>query len=309
MSVARAEISDIQHLLRRRRKSASPVELEGRYQILQPLSRGAHGVILLAYDKQMQQPRIIKVLAPKVWPAPNKLPNWQERFKREAIAMAMPHHHPNLVTVYDCFDLPDSNLPGGRLVGIVMEYLSPEAGWHNVREWLEQSPDGFPPATAKTVMQGFLAALMVLRHQYGIVPRDNKPDNIMLAPTGVKLLDLGISNQVCNHQPGMIMGTPLYLSPERVYCECAAADAEPSDVFSSAAILFEMLTGQILFDGYDVDEIMDNIIQSNHTLHDRLQSHLLPSSTIALLTKALAPRVADRFQTLAEFGQAIELAL
>jgi Tol biopolymer transport system component len=213
----------------------------GPYQLLSLLGAGGMGEVYRAKDSRLDREVAIKVL-------PSHLPQDAialERFKREAKAVAA-LSHPNILSIHDFGE------EQGRCFA-VMELLEGETlRSHLARAtfpWREASEIG------AAIAEGLSAA-----HTKGITHRDLKPENIFLTTDGqVKILDFGIArvrpvlpteavgsaSTIANTtEPGMLMGTVGYMSPEQVRCESAEA---PSDIFSLGCVLYEMLTGQRAF--------------------------------------------------------------
>src|SRR6266550_2431761 len=208
----------------------------GPYRIAGVIGEGGMGVVYRARDTRLGRDVAIKVLTHVATDDSERL----QRFEQEAHATGM-LNHPNLLTIYDV------GHDGGEPY-IVSELLEGET----LRERLGRGP--FPPRrvvdAALQVAQGLAAA-----HEKGIIHRDLKPENIFLTRDGrAKILDFGIAKlnapsgegafQSAATEPGMVLGTVGYMSPEQVRGE--PVDTR-SDIFSFGAILYEMLTGNRAF--------------------------------------------------------------
>ncbi len=210
----------------------------GWYQITGKLGEGGMGVVYRAEDTRLNRPVALKVI--RATPEEHAL---RKRFLREGQSAARVNH-PNICLLYDIGE------EQGRPY-MVMELLEGES----LAERLTRGPLALPEAVQ--VCLGVLAALGAL-HRSQILHRDLKPSNVFLSTHGVKLLDFGLAKALARAddpgglveteitQPGMIAGTPRYASPEQVTGQ--PMDAR-SDLFSCAAVLFEMLTGKCAFPG------------------------------------------------------------
>jgi beta-lactam-binding protein with PASTA domain/tRNA A-37 threonylcarbamoyl transferase component Bud32 len=204
--------------------------LEGRYRVGPVLARGGMSTVYRGTDTRLQRPVAIKVMARRFAADPVFL----QRFEREARAAAR-LHHPGIVAVHD--QGIDSS-PIGDHVFLVMELV--DGG--TLRDLLRQRGP-LPVPLALSVTDLVLSALAAA-HWEGLVHRDIKPENVLIGPGGVvKVADFGLVRAVAEASTAtgdVILGTVAYLSPEQV--ATGAADAR-SDVYATAVMLFEMLTG------------------------------------------------------------------
>src|SRR5438876_1746912 len=205
-------------------------ERVGSFRLLNRLGEGGMGVVYAAQDE-----RLGRRVAIKMSREASTASYARERFWREARAAAR-ISHPNVCQIYDVGE------EEGEL-WIAMELLEGEA----LAARIATGP--LPLSDAGTIVLSMLSALEAL-HQRQIVHRDLKPSNVFLTPHGVKLLDFGLARQAGVQrevtasvltQPGTLMGTPRYMSPEQLRGQ--GADLR-TDLFSLSAILFEMLGGR-----------------------------------------------------------------
>ena len=206
--------------------------LDQRYLVETKIARGGMATVYQALDTRLDRTVALKVMHP----AFTEDVDFVDRFIREARSAAR-LSHPNVVAVFD------QGMDGGT-VFLAMEYIE----GRTLRDVLvEHGP--LTPRQAFSVLGPMLAALAAA-HEAGLVHRDVKPENVLLADDGrVKVADFGlarVASAQSSTSPELLMGTVAYLSPEQV--ERGAADAR-SDVYAAGIVLFELLTGCKPFDG------------------------------------------------------------
>jgi eukaryotic-like serine/threonine-protein kinase len=219
---------------------ADAPDLTGRtiasYTIGARLGAGGMGEVYVARDAKLDRTVALKLLSRDVAPNPERL----HRFHAEARA-ASSINHPHILVIHDFGDLD------GRPY-MVTEYIEGET----VRQRLERG--SLPPAEAVDVALQVGAALTAA-HARGLVHRDIKPENVMRRPDGyVKVLDFGLAKLTArderdsgsNTLPGLLMGTPRYMSPEQARGK--DVDAR-SDIWSLGVLVYEMLAGRPPFAG------------------------------------------------------------
>lgn len=199
----------------------------GRYRLIKQIGVGSMGVVWLGNDEKLQRLVAMKQLLPP----PGMTGQTRERAHREA-RIAARLHHPNAVTVYDVVE--EDGLPW-----LVMEYVAARSVSTVLAE------DGPLSASAVARLGAQIASALAMAHQAGVVHRDVKPGNVLIADDGTaKLADFGISRatgDVVLTATGLVSGTPAYLAPE------VANGDEPtpeSDVFSLGATLYAAYEGQ-----------------------------------------------------------------
>ncbi len=208
--------------------------LDGRYHVESRLARGGMATVYLALDSRLDRTVAVKVMHPQL--AEDE--EFVSRFIREAKSAAR-LSHPNVVAVYD------QGADGGT-VFLAMEHVAGRTLRDLMREQGRLSP-----RHALEVLESVLAALGAAHHA-GIVHRDVKPENVLLADDGrIKVADFGLARAVSGatnqtSATGVLMGTVAYLSPEQV--ERGVADPR-SDVYAAGILLFELLTGAKPYDG------------------------------------------------------------
>ncbi len=205
--------------------------LASRYEIIELLGRGGMGNVYRVVDTKINEEIALKFLNPAV--ADEKM---IERFKNE-LKLARKISHKNICRMYDLGDEEGSPY-------ITMEYMKGE-DLRNMIKMTGQLGVGRAISIAKQVCEGLVEA-----HRLGIVHRDLKPRNIMIDKEGnARIMDFGIARLIKVKgitKAGSLVGTPEYMSPEQVRGEKVD---QKSDVYSLGIILFEMMTGQVPFEG------------------------------------------------------------
>ena len=204
----------------------------GRYQIIEELGKGGMGKVYKVFDQEIQAKMALKLIKPEVSADKNTI----DRFRNE-LKIARDISHKNICRMYDL----------GKEAGsyfITMEYVSGEDLKSFIRR-ARQLVVGTAIFIAKQVCEGLAEA-----HRVGVVHRDLKPGNIMIDKEGnAKIMDFGIARSISVKGitgAGVMIGTPEYMSPEQV--EGKEID-QRSDIYSLGIILYEMLTGQVPFEG------------------------------------------------------------
>ena len=226
---------------------------------------------------------------------------FQARFRREAQSSAS-LNHPSIVAVYDTGEEPAADGSGVYQPYIVMEYV---AG-RTLREILREGRK-ILPERALEFTSGVLSALDY-SHRAGIIHRDIKPGNVMLTPSGdVKVMDFGIARAISDAsstmtQTAAVVGTAQYLSPEQARGE--TVDSR-SDVYSAGCLLYELLTGRPPFVGDSpVAVAYQHVREQPRPPSDHDTD--LPPEIDAIVMKALAKRLEDRYQSAAAMRSDIE---
>jgi WD40 repeat protein len=224
----------------------------GAYEILSPLGAGGMGEVYKAKDTKLNRFVAVKVLPETL----SKDPDALTRFEREAHAVAA-LNHPNILSIHDFGT-------SGGVAYAVMELLEGET----LRARLEGAsiPQRRAVELAIQIARGLAAA-----HEKGIIHRDLKPENVFLTSDGrVKILDFGLAKKIgldggetnaptaAGTEPGTVMGTVGYMSPEQV--RGREVDAR-TDIFSFGAILYEMVSGKRAFKGDTHVETMNAILK------------------------------------------------
>jgi len=206
--------------------------LDGRYAVQARIARGGMATVYLAIDQRLDRKVALKVMHGNLADDDEFL----QRFIREARSAAR-LTHPGVVHVYDQGE-------HDGVAFLAMEYVP----GRTLRDLMRERGT-LSPREALDVMEPVLDALGAA-HAAGLVHRDVKPENVLLADDGrLKVADFGLAravNSATTSQTGLLLGTVAYLAPEQV--ERGLADAR-SDVYAAGVLLFEMLTGTKPFEG------------------------------------------------------------
>jgi serine/threonine-protein kinase len=265
-----------------------------QYVIEAPLGGGAMGVVYKAHDTKLHRKVALKFLPPQ-WSHDETA---KQRFIREAQAASAADHR-NICTIHDIDTTDDGEL------FIVMAYYEGQT--------LKQTLEGGPPPHPEHVKLALDRALdiaaqvsegLAKAHAHGVVHRDVKPGNLMIADDSVKILDFGLAKFADSLQltiDGSHIGTVAYMSPEQARCE--EADVR-SDVWAVGVVLYEMLAGHVPFEGRYAEATFHAI------KHDQIPPLKearpdIPEAVEALIHRALEKDPRKRFQTAADLARAL----
>jgi serine/threonine protein kinase/Tfp pilus assembly protein PilF len=259
------------------------------YRIVKKLGEGGMGIVYVAEDTVLGRRVAIKTLT-----AARTDQHFRGRFLREARSISK-LSHPHIATIYD-YGETDEGQPY-----IVMELIKGETLSHLMtREALTI------PRVIEIIEQ--VAEALTEAHRHGIIHRDIKPSNIAINERGdVKVLDFGLAKEVSlepadsvaqgllntQTREGVIVGTPMYLSPE----QALGVDVdERSDLFSLGSVLYECIAGQPAFGGPSPVEICAKVIRDDPPIPSRLNGNV-PRELDRITLKALAKKPDARYQT------------
>ena len=263
--------------------------LDGRYRILSRLGSGGMADVYLAQDESLGRLVAVKVLKAPL--AGDR--EFVERFRIEAQAAASLNHRA-IVAVYDRGRAGDSPY-------IVMEYVGGESLKQRLRREGRLDPD-----EAAAVALAVLSALRVA-HEHHIVHRDVTPANVLIDEKGaVKVTDFGIARmgESALTRSGAMLGTTSYVSPEQA--QGKPAD-ERSDLYGLGVVLYQMLTGRLPFRGEnDVAVALQHV--SAAPPNPRSVADGVPEAYATVVMRALCKRPEDRYQSAAEFADALRAA-
>jgi CHASE2 domain-containing sensor protein len=264
----------------------------GRYVVESELGRGAMGIVYLGKDPKINRTVAIKTLDLSAEFEQNEIQSVKERFFREA-ETAGRLNHPGIVTIFDAGEEHD-------LAYIAMEFLEGE----DLSEILLRKKKT-DPAWVLHIISEAADALDYAHHQ-DVVHRDIKPANIMYndSDQSIKITDFGIARITASNRTktGVVLGTPSYMSPEQLSGK--HIDGR-SDLFSLGVMMFEMLTGEQPFGGDSLASLMYQITNEKHPDINKLRADL-PKCIKPIIDKALQKNPKKRFQTGAEFKEAVD---
>jgi tRNA A-37 threonylcarbamoyl transferase component Bud32 len=262
----------------------------GRYELIEEIGRGAMGIVYRANDPVIGRPVAVKTMRLANAGSGLSHDDLLARFQTEARAAGR-LTHPNIVVVYDAGE-------EDGLLYITMELIEGPS-----LQALIEAKQTFPlPRILRLIEQACSA--LDFAHQHKIIHRDIKPANLMLTPDDtLKITDFGTAKilQYGAMQTAQIIGTPSYMSPEQI--KGRPVDGR-SDIFSLGVVLYELVTGQKPFPGDSVTTVIYKIVNEDPVPPQQLDSSIHPGLS-AVIAKALAKPVEQRFQTCAEFSEAL----
>jgi non-specific serine/threonine protein kinase len=222
----------------------------GGFEIVEMIGRGGMGVVYLARDTKLDRSVAIKSMPAELQASSTA----QVRFQREAKLLAS-LNHPNIAVIHEIIEQEE----GASY--LVLEYVPGQT--------LTQRIAHKPLKLEQALSIGQqVAEAMSAAHDKGVIHRDLKPGNIKITPDGrVKVLDFGLAKASASEaiteettvtQPGHVMGTPAYMSPEQAR---GKPTDKRSDIWSFGSLMYEMLTGHLPFEGETATEILARIIE------------------------------------------------
>jgi serine/threonine-protein kinase len=271
--------------------------LADRYRLDRELGRGGMATVYLAHDLKHNRDVALKVLRPDI-----AAELGSERFLRE-IRLVAQLHHPHILPLYDSGALvPDGDSGTVSRPFYVMPYME----GRTLRDRLLREPRLEVDHAVRIARQ--VAGALDYAHRHQIVHRDIKPENILLEEDHALVADFGIARTIGIARDDnvtatrTIVGTAAYMSPEQVD---GGRDLDGrSDIFSLGCVLFEMLVGELPFQGSSLVAIIAKRL-ADPTPSARALRPSIPESLDAAIRRALAPGPEDRFPTAAAFAEAL----
>lgn len=263
------------------------------YLIEELLGHGGMGRVYRATDANLNRYAAIKILDVEA----RNPEHYEQRFSREAQSIAKLRHQ-NIVAVYrfkevdNIFYMAMEFIDGADLRWVLRDYFADD-------ELMDY--DTILSVTSQ------IADALDYSHQHGVIHRDIKPPNIMIARDGkAYLTDFGLALDTTTGSVGEIFGSPHYIAPEQAINSASAVPQ--TDIYSLGVILYEMLTGSIPFvDGSIIEIAMSHI---HETPPDpRKFNPDLPEIFVPILEKALAKEPKDRYQTGSELVSGLKNAV
>lgn len=258
----------------------------GRYKVLAMLGQGAMGTVYKAIDPLIERTVAIKTINLNL--SKEERAEFEERFYREAKSAGR-LSHANIVTIYDVGETDD-------IAYIAMEYLEGQS----LREVLDSGV--VLPLDRISKIAARIASALHYAHENHVVHRDIKPANIMITSSrDVKIMDFGIAQIPTGSrtQLGTVLGSPKYMAPEQVASQ--PTDGK-TDIFALGVVLYEMLTGTTPFNGDNLSAIMYKILHEQPAPPSTLNPRVPPVFD-RIVSRALAKRPEDRYQTAREFAR------
>ena len=265
--------------------------LDNRYELLELIGKGGMAVVYRALDRRTGRSVAVKILRPEY----NQDEEFSSRFKREAEA-ASKMSHSNIVNLLDVGQ--DDNIRY-----LVMEYVR----GRTLKEVIQKKGALSPSVSAQIAIR-ILAALQHA-HRNGIIHRDIKPQNILVHADGhIKVADFGIARVAGTNtisKSDSVMGSVFYFSPE----QAKGTDVTvASDLYSVGVVMYEMLSGQIPFDGETpVAVAMQHVSAKARPIHDI--NPAVPAALERVVEKAMEKRPENRYQSALEMAQDIQRAM
>jgi serine/threonine-protein kinase len=263
--------------------------LAGRYAIDRRIGEGGMATVYLAKDLKHDRRVALKVLKPELGAVLGV-----ERFLSE-IKVTANLQHPNLLPLFD----------SGEANGLLF-YVMPFVEGESLRTRLDREQQLSIDEAVR--IASAVASALAYAHDHGVIHRDLKPENILLQAGQPVIADFGIALAVSNAggarvtQTGLSLGTPQYMSPEQATGD-RTIDAR-SDLYSLAAMTYEMIAGEPPHTGPNAQAIMAKLLTADPTPLSSLRSSA-PVHVELAIAKALAKVPADRFASAAEFAAAL----
>jgi len=261
------------------------------FDLVREIGRGGMGIVYEARQHSLGRRVAVKVLAAHLTHSPRRI----ERFRREASAAAK-LQHPGIVPIYEVGE-------SGGMHFFAMDFVDGK----NLGDLIAASPDptkrvgamsaGTPPAEAAEIAAQVAEAL-AHAHERGVIHRDIKPHNILIAGGRARLVDFGLAKDLDKDslsRTGELSGTPNYMSPEQALAGSGTIDHR-TDVYSLGVVLYELLTRKRPFEAESTQRILYDI-----SFHDpvavRKQNSEIPRDLETICHKALEKNPDHRYQS------------
>ncbi len=258
-----------------------------RYEIIKRIGSGGMGEVYLARDAKLERQVAVKLLAPH---RTNDI-HWLNQFRREARTVGG-LNHPNILTIHEIGE-------SGGVHFLVTEFVDGLT--------LRQIETAARPSLENAVDYAIQAAsALVAAHAAQIIHRDLKPENLMIRSDGIlKILDFGLAKQVAldnlsvqgpeyQSDPGVVIGTIHYMSPEQARGKLLD---QRTDIFSLGIVLFELLNGSLPFQGETTTDVLAAILERDP---QPLASQNIPEVLQKIVSKCLHKNPSLRFSTARE---------
>src|SRR6186713_2124015 len=273
----------------------------GSYRISEKLGAGGQGTVYKATDTKLGRSVVVKVLPPELTAKEANL----KRFEREA-RLASSLDHPNICTIFDLDEIEGVHF-------IAMQHIE----GRNVRQLVGGRPLELKSSLLIAIQ---VADALAAAHACGIIHRDIKSGNVMVAPSGqVKILDFGLAKLLDDDEAsatgihrteltevGVPYGTATYAAPEQARGDRVDRRA---DIFSLGVLLYEMLTGTWPFRGKTTIDVRHAVLHDPPRPIAELRSTPIPPRLQQIVDRALEKEPKDRFQHMNEFRKELRQVL
>jgi eukaryotic-like serine/threonine-protein kinase len=264
----------------------------GRYRVLSHIGRGGMGEVFLAQDATLGRKVALKLLRAEFTGNEDRL----RRFRQEARA-ASNLNHPNILTIYEIGSEDSTHF-------MATEYVEGET----LRQRMASARMKLSQALDVAIQ---VAGALAAAHEAGIVHRDIKPENVMVRRDGyAKVLDFGLAKLTerapassdslwptlgkVETNPGVVMGTVQYMSPEQA--RGLEVDAR-TDIFSLGVVLYELVAGRAPFEGVTTSDVIVSLLDREPPPLKNLASEQIPADLDWIITKTLRKNPDERYQT------------
>lgn len=294
-----------------------------KYTVQGKIGQGGMGAVFKVYDQGLRRTNVLKVLAPDMMDNPQYL----KRFIDEARITGQ-LEHPNIIPVHDIGVVDTSKLY------FSMKYIEGEELGGIIRKLRRGDPEIVAKYTIFSLLTIFrkICDAVAFAHSKGIIHRDIKPDNVMVAKYGeVMLVDWGLARYEDDHddpsdseqdlisamtdtsslktRDGMIKGTPAYMAPEQASGEVGAVDCR-TDIFLLGATLYSIATLHPPYEGESIYDILDNAEAGSFIAPgERAPERQLPDELCRIIIKAMEHSRDDRYQSVDELSTDIDALL
>lgn len=274
-----------------KQKSGAMHKMLGTFEVTKEIGRGSMGIVYLGKDPASGRDVAIKTMTLANEFNTNALEDAKDRFMREAKILTW-LDHPDIVTIYDVGE-------EHGLAYIAMEFLK------GVELTEHTKPDNLLPLAKTLEIIARAADALAYAHEQHIVHRDIKPGNIMYdaSNNSVKVTDFGISRltKLSATRVGVVLGTPLYMSPEQVMGKQIDG---LSDLFALGSTLYHMVSGHLPFGGDSEFDVMYRVAKDPHTDILSVKPDV-PACVCDIINRALAKEMSGRYQSGSEMAEAI----
>jgi len=255
----------------------------GRYEVERELGKGAMGAVYLGKDPKISRVVAIKTMALSREFDADELQEVKNRFFREA-ETAGRLTHPGIVTIFDAGEEHD-------LAYIAMEFLKGTDLTRHIKK------DRLLPIDKVLELIKRAAESLDYAHKSNVVHRDIKPANIMWDPDtdSMKITDFGIARitDSSKTKTGLVLGTPSYMSPEQLAGKKISGQ---SDLFSLGVMMYQMVTGELPFQGDSMATLMYKITNEQHASADTINPDV-PRCVCVIINRAMEKDTGKRYKT------------